>query len=379
MSSRSLRIFLAGTSFKPSYGGPAISVASLARALALVGAEVGVWAPDRSIPYAWPEKEQRIQSFSGTLKESLDAFGSTSIIHDNGIWLPHNHALCRRACELQVPRVVSVRGMLEPWALRHKALKKRLAWLIYQKCDLNRAASHHATSAREADHLRHLGLDVPITTIPNGVDLPSWPELCRLRSARFTRGEKIALFLGRLYPVKGLPMLVEAWARVRPKGWSLLITGPDEAGHRAEIESVIRQHGLTQEVSLPGPVAPQDRLSVYASADLFILPSYSESFGMAVGEALSCGVPVVTTTGTPWSQITVRGCGWRVAPTVEGLVDALRDATSSDGTTLIDMGAIGREYVAAEFGWTTVAKRMITLYRNILDGTADIGSVAAEV
>ena len=379
MRGRRLRVYLAGTSFKPSYGGPAISVASLARALALAGAEVGVWAPDRSTPYAWPEKEQGVQSLSGTVKESLDAFGSTSVIHDNGIWLPHNHALCRRASELQVPRVVSVRGMLEPWALRHKAWKKRLAWQVYQERDLRRAASHHATSEREADHLRRFGMGVPITTIPNGIDLPSRPELCRLRSARLSRGDKIALFLGRLYPVKGLPMVVEAWARVRPKGWSLVIAGPDEAGHRAEIERAVRRHGLTQQVSLPGPVAPQDRLSVYAAADLFILPSYSESFGMAVGEALACGLPVVTTTETPWSQITVRGCGWRVAPTVEGLASALRDATSSDAATLIDMGANGREYVAAEFGWSAVAKRMIALYRNIVAGAADIGSVAAEV
>ena len=379
MSGDRLRVFLAGTSFKPSYGGPAISVASLARALALAGAEVGVWAPDRSTPYAWPEREQGIQPLSGTAKEALDVFGTTSVIHDNGIWLPHNHALCRRATELQLPRAVSIRGMLEPWALRHKAWKKRVAWQVYQERDLRRAASHHATSEREADHLRRLGLGVPITTIPNGIDIPSWPELCRLRSAHLSRKNKIALFLGRLYPVKGLPMVVEAWARVRPKGWNLVIAGPDEAGHRTEIERTVRRHGLTEQVSLPGSVALQDRLSVYATADLFVLPSYSESFGMAIGEALACGLPVVTTTGTPWSQITVRGCGWYVTPTVEGLAGALRNATSSDAATLINMGLIGREYVAEEFGWQAVAKRMIELYRNIVDGATNIDSAAAAV
>lgn len=379
MSNCRLRVFLAGTSFKPSYGGPAISVASLARALALAGVEVGVWAPDRSAPYILPIEEQGIQSLSGTVREALNVFGAASVIHDNGIWLPHNHALCRCASELQVPRVVSARGMLEPWALRHKAWKKRLAWHIYQERDLRRAASHHATSEREGDHLRRLGLGVPVMTIPNGIDLPSWPELCRLRTARLSRRDKIALFLGRLYPVKGLPMAVEAWARVRPKGWRLVITGPDEAGHRAEIERVVQRHGLMQQVSLPGPVAPQDRLHAYAAADLFILPSYSESFGMAVGEALACGLPVVTTTGTPWSQIPVCGCGWRVAPTVEDLAGALRDATSSDAATLINMGAKGRDYVAAEFSWSAIANRMTALYRGIVASASDIDSLAAVV
>lgn len=344
----------------------------------MAGIEVGVWASDRSTPCAWPEKEKSIWPLSGTVKEALDVFGSTSVIHDNGIWLPHNHTLCRCATKLRVPRVVSTRGMLEPWALRHKAWKKRLAWQIYQRRDLRCAASHHATSDREADQLRRFALGVPITTIPNGIDLPCRPELCRPQGDRLTRKDKIALFLGRLYPIKGLPMLVEAWAQVRPKDWSLVIAGPDEAGHRAEIERLVRRYGLAQQVNFSGPVAPQDRLSIYATADLFILPSYSESFGMAVGEALACGLPVVTTTGTPWSQLTERGCGWRVAPTVESLASALRDATSSDALTLLDMGARGREYVAAEFGWSAVARRMIELYHNIVAGTADIAAVAAK-
>lgn len=375
----SLRIFLAGTSFKPSYGGPAISVARLARALALAGVEVGVWAPDRSTSYAWPKREQGIRLLSGSLEEALEVFGSATIFHDNGVWWPHNHALSCLASKLQVPRLVSTRGMLEPWALRHKAWKKRLAWRMYQERDLRGAAFHHATSEREADHLRRLGLGVPIAAIPNGVDLLSQAELSRHQCIRFSRKDKIALFLGRLYPIKGLPMMVEAWARIRPKGWSLVIAGPDEAGHRVEIERIVGRYGLGLEVSFPGPIAPHDRMSVIADADLFILPSYSESFGMAVGEALACGVPVITTTGTPWSQLAARSCGWRVAPTVEGIAGALREATSSENGMLLHMGEKGREYVGAEFGWPTIAKRMIALYRNIIAGVAEIDSVAVEV
>ncbi|MFP5210547.1 MAG: glycosyltransferase, partial [Acidobacteriota bacterium] len=91
------------------------------------------------------------------------------------------------------------------------------------------------------------------------------------------------------------------------------------------------------------------------------------------------GLPVVTTTGTPWSQIPVCGCGWRVAPTVEDLAGALRDATSSDAATLINMGAKGRDYVAAEFSWSAIANRMTALYRGIVASASDIDSLAAVV
>jgi glycosyltransferase involved in cell wall biosynthesis len=367
---RIVKVFLASSSLLPSYGGPAVSVSRLASILTQVGLDVGLWAPDQSaagtplLPAG-----SSVRRMIGTAAEALDSFGQTDVIHDNGIWLLHNHRLAALAARRGIARIVSTRGMLEPWAMEHKRWKKRLAWTLYQRRDLRRARCHHATAEMEARNLHGLRLGVPIQVIPNGVDVPQgcqWSEhLKRLDRARRC---KTALFIGRIYPVKGLPMLIEAWARVRPDGWELKIAGPDEAQHKAEVEHAVSATGLAEVVSFVGPVYGPAKQSAFFNADLFVLPSHSESFGMVVAEALAHGVPVLTTTGTPWSVLPERGCGWWVDATADGITEGLRQATSQDPETLRGMGERGRELVAAEFGWEQVAKRFVRIYQDLLDG-----------
>jgi glycosyltransferase involved in cell wall biosynthesis len=361
-----VKIFLACTSLLPSYGGPAYSVARLAAALADAGAWVGLWAADQSVsstPLLFTGGKVRLMT--GKATEALAEFGAADVLHDNGIWLPHNHQLTVLAAQRHIPRVVSTRGMLEPWAFRHKGLKKWLAWRLYQRRDLQRAQLVHTTAAQEAGNLEGFGLGVPVCTIPNGVDLPDIePGKAAARKAP-DAGQRTALFLGRIYPVKGLPMLVEAWARVRPQGWRLQIAGPDEAGHRAEVERAVSVAGLNGVVSFLGPIEGEAKSGAYFNADLFMLPSYSESFGMAAGEALAHGLPVLTTKGTPWSELTERDCGWSVDPTVEGIAQGLQEATSQDPATLRAMGAKGRAWVAAEFRWDAVAHQFLAAYEHL--------------
>lgn len=303
--------------------------------------------------------------------EALERFGKADVIHDNGIWLCHNHRLAGIAAVSGVPRVVSTRGMLEPWAMNHKWAKKRLAWWLYQRRDLRRAACHHATAETEAAGVRHLGLGVPVRVIPNGVDPARGGS--RLIGAGDDR-TKTALFLGRIYPVKGLPMLVDAWARVRPDGWNLRIAGPDEAGHRIEVEKAVATAGLDDAISFSGPLDGDKKEAALSRADLFILPSHSESFGMAVGEALAHSLPVLTTTAVPWPMLRASGCGWCVEPTVDGIAEGLRRATSLDLSALRAMGAKGRALVAAEFGWDLVAQQFVRLYEDLAAGTVPSAS-----
>jgi glycosyltransferase involved in cell wall biosynthesis len=253
--------------------------------------------------------------------------------------------------------------MLEPWARSHKKWKKDIAWAFYQRRDLACANAIHATAATEAKNLARLNLGVPVHTIPNGVDIPELPapELVGREGP-----QRIALFLGRLYPVKGLPLLIKAWNRVRPKGWRLVLAGPDEAGHKAELETLIRDTGLSEKISFTGPLAGAAKSKCLAGANLFVLPSYSESFGMAVAEALAHGLPVLTTNSTPWPMLRERGCGWTVDATVDGIEEGLSQATSQDSKSLEAMGAKGRAWVASEFGWERVAKQFVAVYQETL-------------
>lgn len=215
--SRTLKVFIAATSLREECGGPAYSVARPADALSNLGLEIGLWVADAS----WPASLERtvVRRLRGTEIDALEPFGRPDIVHDNGIWRAHNQSLARLCDQRRVARVVSTRGMLEPWAIRHKRVKKTIARQLYQRADLRAASVHHATSRNEADNISQLSLGVPVRVVPNGVDAPD----VLLPSQKD----------GRIYPVRGLPMLVEAWARVRPLGWRLVIAGLDENGHDA--------------------------------------------------------------------------------------------------------------------------------------------------
>jgi len=361
-----MKVLLTATSLQMDYGGPAFSVSRLSRALVDNGVQVGLWAADGSAPVTQLlPNETTIQRLAGSESEALEDFGSVDLLHDNGIWLPHNHRLAVLAEKRGIPRVVSIRGMLEPWAFRHKHAKKKVAWWLYQRRDLRRAQCHITTGEAEAGNVRRFELGVPIATIPNGVDVPE-DRLPKIETESMTDRPRTALFLGRIYPIKGLPMLVEAWAKVRPVGWRLRIAGPDEAGHQKQVEKAVADAGLNDVISFLGPVGPELKSDLFWDADLFVLPTYSENFGMAIAEALAHSLPVLTTTGAPWPMLQETGCGWWVEPSVDGLTEGLREATNSEPEMLQRMGQKGRSLVSKQFGWNRVASLMCSAYEQIL-------------
>jgi glycosyltransferase involved in cell wall biosynthesis len=367
-----MKVLLTATSLLPDYGGPAFSVSRLATALVDAGVEVGLWAADGSanrtplLPETGMLEQRTVQRFTGFESEALMHFGTPDVIHDNGIWLLHNHRLAVLARERKIPRVVSIRGMLEPWAFDHKHAKKMVAWWLYQRRDLRRAQRHITTGEAEAGNVRRLELGVPIATIPNGVDVPE-DRLPRIERESVICGRsRTALFLGRIYPIKGLPMLVEAWSRVRPVGWRLRIAGPDEAGHQKQVEKVVADAGLNDVISFLGPVDPKLKRDLFSDADLFVSPTYSENFGMAIAEALAHGLPVLTTTGAPWPMLQETGCGWWVEPSVDGLTEGLQEATNSGPEMLQQMGEKGRSLVSKQFSWNRIASLMCSTYEQIV-------------
>lgn len=361
-----MKIFLCCTSFRAQYGGPAFSVSGLAKALSRAGIKVGVWAPDGSSVHSEVFRDfSGVDKFGGSAEEALTNFGNPDVLHDNGIWLAHNHRLATLARASHIRRLVSLRGMLEPWSLSHRKWKKKLALGLYQKVDLTDAACHHATSEMEAENIKRLRLGVPICVIPNGVDIPA---ITRAPKEQLSK-PKIALFLSRIHPKKGLPLLISAWEIVQPVGWILRIVGPDEEGHRAEIEKTVAERGLGSVIELSGPLTGKQKESAYLESALFVLPTHSENFGIVVAEALAFGLPVITTTGTPWQQVESQRCGWFVETSVSAIASALREATSLSPHHLAQMGQRGREWVSAQFAWERIANDFIALYEDMTNST----------
>jgi glycosyltransferase involved in cell wall biosynthesis len=156
--------------------------------------------------------------------------------------------------------------------------------------------------------------------------------------------------------------LIRAWAQVKPAGWRCVLAGPDEAGHRAELEREINALGLKEQFEFPGSLEDGEKWERYRSSDLFVLPSFTENFGLVVAEALVCGVPVITTKGTPWSDLLANRCGWWVEAAVEPLAAALREATVLTDQERDEMGVRGRKLVRGNFSWSSVASRMRAVY-----------------
>lgn len=284
------------------------------------------------------------------------------VIHTHGIWLRSCHQATRFAVHNKLPLLLAPRGMLAQWALSYRAWKKRLAWHLYQLKDLNHVDVFHATAAIEADSIRANGLRQPIALLPNGVN-PIAPEPLAPSAASAPKEKKIALFLGRLHPVKGLPLLLEAWANLQPEEWELHLAGNDEVGFQAELEAYIDKRSVRQSVRFLGPLYGAEKDTAFRRADLFVLPSHTENFGVAIAEALQYGVPVITTTGTPWSELQTERCGWWVEVTTKAIQQALEEAFALDDATRREMGARGADLIQRKYLWTSIAQSTLEVYQ----------------
>ncbi len=366
------------SSLQAALGGPSRSVTALCSALADRGVDVEIVTREESADLVRPDDSVRIRFVdegpawqalrprSSALVQGLTAALSAgppgaAVLHDHGLWLPQHRLAAAAAAWSGVPLVVSVRGMLSPWALRQNRLKKKVAWTLFQRRVLAAAALLHATSEEEVENVRRLGIRRPVALISNGVDVPE-----QTRTLSEGRRSRQALFLGRLHPVKGLLNLVRAWAQVRPEGWELVLAGPDDDGHRADIEQAARALRVAPAVRFTGTVGDDEKWDLYADADLFVLPSHSENFGIVVAEALAAGVPALTTKGTPWQDLETHACGWWVEVGAEPLAQALAEATSASDERRQAMGARGRALVEQHYSWAHVADEMAAVYAWLL-------------
>lgn len=256
-----------------------------------------------------------------------------------------------------------------PNALHRSYLKKRLAWAIMDKRNLGRADCLHACSEKELRGFRKLGLTNPVAVIPNGVEVPPVTEE---RSCAKDNGTKKLLFLSRLHPSKGVFELIETWGRLAKKfpEWRLIMAGADYHNTRARLEAMIKEKKLSESVSLVGAVYGDEKWRLLREVDLFVLPTKTENFGIAIGEALASGVTVVTSKEAPWRGIEENDCGWRVPLGVDNLKEALEEAMSTDRTKLKEMGQRGKVYISQNYSWGRVAEKMLETYKWMLGGGA---------
>ncbi len=377
---RSLQV-VAG--LEPNQGGPAYSVPKLCEALATEGwdvalhsvAEVKQSEETRQLPnmtvtlHRWDGKNIPLiggTRLSSAFSKSLrDCGRNFDIFHVHGLWTWPTVTAGDIAAHNSIPMVLSPRGMLSPNSLQISRKRKEIFWRLFHRQSLRSLSCLHATSALEVDELKRfsakLGLKVPVAMVPNGIDLPDILPRRRSNSVR------TILSLGRIHPKKGLDLLISAWSRIaaRRPDWNLKIVGPDEGKH-ADLLRRLAAELQVPRISIDGPVFGADKTEAYRAADLFVLSSHAENFGLTVAEALAAEIPVIATKNTPWQALAEEQCGWWIDGGTDGLADALETATSQSSETLIQMGANGRAYIGRTFRWEIIGREMSQVYCWIL-------------
>lgn len=308
------------------------------------------------------------------------------IIHSHGLWMYPGLLARQRSEKSRCPLMLSPHGMLEPWALKRSRLKKRLAAHFFEGRNLHFAHCLHALCVPEAENFRRYGLRNPIAIIPNGVDLaegdpmPDYDAVTQWVPE--AKGKQRVLFLSRLHPKKGLPNLLRAWQRLAERfgGWFLLIAGPEEAGHEAELKLLASELGLARSVKFLGPVYGGEKRQLLAGADVFVLPSFSEGFSMAILEAAAAGLPVLLTDQCNFHELAAAGGAVEVSPDQAAVEAGLKRLLELSEAQRIDMGRRGMDLVSGSYTWPAIARQMLQVYEWLLGagpvpGTVKLGEI----
>lgn len=279
------------------------------------------------------------------------------VMHVHGLWNYPLHRAAKWARAHHIPYVVSPHGMMTKWAMRYKWLKKFIAWHVYQHGDCLAAAMWHVTSHNEHDDVRRLKFTQPIVECPLGVPVPK-------ERMRKTGEWRTVSFLSRVHPTKGVDNLITAWQRISHEGWRLMIAGPVAPDYLAHVEELIADDSS---ITLVGRLYGEEKARFYQGSDIFVLPTYSENFGVVVVEALSFGTPVITTVGAPWKAIEGIRAGRWIGIGVEPLMAALEQMMALTDRQRAEMGRRGREFVEANFSWDALVPKMRDAYMELAE------------
>ena len=379
------------SSLEPQAGGPTAALIGLSTAQTRAGADVKILTtykdqPSQAVVEVLTRAGVQVRCIGpargrlGRHPDLADAVrqivADSDILHIHALWEQIQHQSARTCRRARVPYIFRPCGMLDPWSLRQSYLSKRIymAWRL--RGDLNRAAALHFTTDLERDLVQPLHLRPPAIVEPNGLDLADFatlpppgtfaaqhPELA---------GRPYILFMSRLHHKKGLDILIPAFARAHLGPTILVIAGPDSDGYRAQIDNLISQNGLAGRTLLMGMIAGAKKIAALSNAELFVLPSYQENFGIVVAEAMAAGTPVILSDGVNiHPQVTAAGAGATFAlaaapPQPVAQLAALLEKWMSDPPLRRQAGQRGRAWVFDHFDWQQIARHWIAHYQRLL-------------
>ena len=309
--------------------------------------------------------------FHSASKSAFPASGEyPDILHIHNVWEPLLTEAGKFARRHGIPYVITPHGMLDPWCMRQKSLKKQIALLLGRRRLIDEAAFIHVLNEDEESGIRKLGIKNRCEILPNGVDLASIdpyfdakqffernPEL---------RNRPILLFLGRLHFKKGLDILAAAASKFLPRypEWVLVVAGPDD-GYEGEFRKLVKLSGIESQTKIIGPVYGVRKFQLLDACSAFVLSSRQEGFSVAILEAMAARKPVVISRECHFPEVSASNAGLTCGLSADEFVVALEQLASSE-CNRVGMGANGRALVEERYTWKMVVSNLLTKYQQLI-------------
>jgi glycosyltransferase involved in cell wall biosynthesis len=329
----------------------------------------------RLFPVHWPRRYFASLPMIPALRHMVPRF---DVVHIHSLYLFHSLVAARTCSAAGVPYIMRPHGTLDPYLRRKSRFKKDLYDRLLQRRELDRAAAVHYTSEDERDLATPLGIRARPMVVPLGIDLNEFdhmpPAGAFRRAHPELRDKRLVLFLGRITPKKGLDLLAAAFGevqRVDPNA-HLVIAGPDDEGYGGHVRRFLADAGVTSATTILPMTTGTAKLELLRDADVWVLPSYTENFGVAVVEAMAASLPVVISNRVNiWSRVDAAGAGL-----VTGC-DAHQVAASvcrvlGDAHLASRLRSEGHALAYEAFGWDGVAVQLERAYYDVLDRPASV-------
>ena len=290
------------------------------------------------------------------------------LAHIHALFSPVSTAAATIARYRNLPYLLRPLGTLDPADLRKKQQLKQIYGSLLERPNLAGAAGVHFTSAQEAKVSERFGTKTNDVVIPLGVEIPDLPQFGEARrQLGIDSSQPLVLFMSRIDPKKGLNLLIPALENLLEKGleFQFVLAGanPQDPEYELTIHKRIQASKLDQQTVITGFVEGDLKLGLLRDADLLVLPSYYENFGIAVVEAMALGTPVIISDGVHiWQQVRDRQAGWITACTTEQLTEILQQALL-DPQARQERGENARKLAQANYSWSAIARQMIEVYQ----------------
>lgn len=370
-------------SINPATGGPVEGLKQLCHVYGLGGHDVEVAcldSPRQAAQYEFPVTVFALGPGLGLYGFSPRAdkwfkknIARYDVVFINCIWQYNTLAAYRALIGSAIPYAVFTHGMLDPYFQKRfplKHIKKLLYWQLFLRAILQNAATVLFTSQEEMilarqsfPQYRVRETVVPYGIFPPNVDtadasiefLSRWPEL---------RGRRLAISIGRIHPKKGTDILIEAFAATMAKdpSWHLVIAGPDQVGIRENLEALAARLGVAGRITWTGMLIDAAKWGALSSAEVFVLPSHQENFGIVVAEAMFCSLPVIVSNKVNiWREVESFGAGLVCEDTVEKTKDCLTQWLSLSSSEIAAMRSRSKKCFNELFNYEVTAQKALEI------------------